>query len=127
VLVPEKTGAALVGAGMGTSPTLGVAVAVGGAPDWVQLTGAGVLVMNVTCGTVTCVVTIVTVDPVETVCVNETVVTGTGAAVVHPCGHCVIVIVVPGAVEIDTAGAVAGGGDGINVMELGTLVQMPGF
>lgn len=83
--------------------------------------------MKVTCGTVTWVVTIVTVDPVETVCINETVVTGAGAAVVACCGHCVIVIVVPGAVEKDHAGTVAGGGDGISVIELGTLVQMPGF
>ena len=36
-------------------------------------------------------------------------------------------MVVPGAVEIDTAGAVAAGGEGISVIDLGTLVQIPGF
>ena len=69
----------------------------------------------------------VTVDPVDMVCVNVTVVTGAGDVVVICCDVCVIVMVVPGAVEMEAAGAVAGGGEGIRVIELGTLVQMPGF
>ena len=69
----------------------------------------------------------VTVDPVEMVCVKVTVVAGAGGVVVICCGVCVIVIVVPGAVEMETAGVVAGGGEGIRVIELGTLVQIPGF
>lgn len=72
-------------------------------------------------------VTTVTVVPVETVWVKLIVVTGAGAVVVTGWGVWVMVNVVPGAVETDKAGPVAGGGEGINVMELGTLVQMPGF
>jgi len=59
VLVPEKTGAALVVAGIGTRPILTackVAVAIAGAPGTDPVTGlagAGVFVMKVTCGTVT--------------------------------------------------------------------------
>jgi hypothetical protein len=86
-----------------------------------------VLVINVTCGTVTWLVTTVTVVPVLIVCVKWMVVTGAGRPVVTCCGICVIVMVVPGAVEMTTAGAVAAGGEGIRVMDLGTLVQIPGF
>ena len=108
VLVPENAGAALVAAGMGTRPMLKaweVPVVSGEAPFcWpLNVAAAGALVMKVTCGTVTWLVTTTTVVPVEIVCVKLMVVTGGGAAVVACCGLWVIIIVVPGAVEVTTA------------------------
>ena len=78
----------------------------GGAPFCWPLNdaaAAGALVMNVTCGTVTWLVTTVTIVPVVIVCVKWMVVTGAGVAVPCCCGRWVIIMVVPGAVEVMTA------------------------